>query len=230
MTTEQIHDALSLLDNDLVAKVDVLRQQGRPKTSHPPRWGLLAACLCLILLSTFLLRPSVGPDGSSSTGMSPPITGASGGAAEPGGSKGNSSVAPGDPPSPSPGYGSGTIPGTDNASTGSTTIASNSLIVRVDSWQTGGFYGTILSEDGDTVFRPGQELLVLFSKDTDIIETDGSIFSYGEQDLGAETSSLPEGSLLLIEFESFEFNEITHTYDRIYAKSVMPKDLYDSRK
>jgi len=232
MTTEQLHDALNLLDDSLISKVDTLRQQGRPKPSHPPRWGLLAACLCVILVGTFALRSLTfgsGKDGASSTGMSnPPTTGASGGSADPNVSAGNASSSPGDSPISSPGYGTGT-PITDNVPTDSTISASNSLIIRVDSWQTDGFHGTIVSEEGDTIFRPGHEILVLFSEDAEIIDQDGSLLPYGKQQLSGE-NYVPTGSLLFVKFTSFDFNESTQSYDCIYASYVMPKDLYDRQK
>lgn len=221
MNAEQLHNALNLVDSDLVATVDALRQRKRPATSRLPRWGMFAACLCVILLSSFLLRSSPIGSESTSTGDAPPNAGA-GFAVDSADSKGNSPNASESLPISPSDCDAGGAASSGEIRPGSTTSASNTLVILVDSWQEGGFLGTIVSEMGDTLFSPGQQLLVLPGANPEIIGEDGTFFPYDDKIENLEECGFSVGSLLLVQFDSFEYNEITHSYDRIYAGSIAP--------
>lgn len=49
MKQERIHDALNLLDDDLIEAVDTLRASKRKRKLPWVRWVSLAACLCLLV-------------------------------------------------------------------------------------------------------------------------------------------------------------------------------------
>ena len=51
MTSEKLHDALSLLPADLVAETDALRTQAKKPQVHWQRWAAMAACLAVVLLA-----------------------------------------------------------------------------------------------------------------------------------------------------------------------------------
>ena len=46
MTSEKLHDALSLLPADLVAETDALRTQAKKPQVHWQRWAAMAAQRC----------------------------------------------------------------------------------------------------------------------------------------------------------------------------------------
>lgn len=67
MTSEKLHDALSLLPADLVAETDVLRTQAKKPQVHWQRWAAMAACLAVVLLAGTMFSRLFGPKGSSKT-------------------------------------------------------------------------------------------------------------------------------------------------------------------
>ena len=54
MTGEQILDAMNFLDDDMIEKVDDLRQTRRPKV-RALRWGALAASVCIVIAAGLML-------------------------------------------------------------------------------------------------------------------------------------------------------------------------------
>ena len=67
MTSEKLHDALSLLPADLVAETDALRTQAKKPQVHWQRWAAMAACLAVVLLAGTLFSRLFGRMGSSKT-------------------------------------------------------------------------------------------------------------------------------------------------------------------
>ena len=53
MNSEQIHDALNYLDEDLILSVEHLRSGNRTGRKH---WLSIAACLCLLIIGAFAAR------------------------------------------------------------------------------------------------------------------------------------------------------------------------------
>lgn len=53
---DQIHDALLLLDDDMITAVDDLRRQRTRVITHRMRWVYAAACLCIIFMSLFTIQ------------------------------------------------------------------------------------------------------------------------------------------------------------------------------
>ena len=67
MTSEKLHDALSLLPADLVAETDALRTQAKKPQVHWQRWAAMAACLAVVLLAGTMFSRLFGHMGSSKT-------------------------------------------------------------------------------------------------------------------------------------------------------------------
>ena len=67
MTSEKLHDALSLLPADLVAETDALRTQAKKPQVHWQRWAAMAACLAVVLLAGTMFSYFFGHMGSSET-------------------------------------------------------------------------------------------------------------------------------------------------------------------
>ena len=67
MTSEKLHDALSLLPADLVAETDALRTKPKKHQVHWQRWAAMAACLAVVLLAGTLFSRLFGRMGSSKT-------------------------------------------------------------------------------------------------------------------------------------------------------------------
>lgn len=67
MTSEKLHDALSLLPADLVAGTDALRTKPKKPQVHWQRWAAMAACLAVVLLAGTMFSRLFGPKGSSKT-------------------------------------------------------------------------------------------------------------------------------------------------------------------
>lgn len=67
MTSEKLHDALSLLPADLVTETDALRTQAKKPQVHWQRWAAMAACLAVVLLAGTMFSHFFGHMGSSKT-------------------------------------------------------------------------------------------------------------------------------------------------------------------
>lgn len=67
MTSEKLHDALSLLPADLVAETDALRTKPKKHQVHWQRWAAMAACLAVVLLAGTMFSYFFGHMGSSKT-------------------------------------------------------------------------------------------------------------------------------------------------------------------
>lgn len=53
MSLDDMHDALNLLDDDMVEAVDALRSRKKKRKVHWVRWISLAACLCIAVISLY---------------------------------------------------------------------------------------------------------------------------------------------------------------------------------
>lgn len=53
MSLDDMHDALNLLDDDMVEAVDALRYNRKKRKVHWARWISLAACLCIGVISLY---------------------------------------------------------------------------------------------------------------------------------------------------------------------------------
>lgn len=55
MNQDNIHDALKLLDDELINEVNKLRDIRKKRKSVWIRWGTMAACVCILLVSVYVI-------------------------------------------------------------------------------------------------------------------------------------------------------------------------------
>ena len=147
MNPEKLHDALSLLDEDLIQPVEKLRRR------RPVRWqsiASLAACLVVaVALGIFGLQ---GMDGASNE------TGAGGVAPEMAVEGDLALSGRGD------GFPQTTTPGVDTAEIDRHVLKMESAVVQVLKIEADGFTATVLG--GDRKHDPGETLTILFTEHT----------------------------------------------------------------
>ena len=73
MREEKIHDALNLLDDDLIAEVEYLRSRKKSNVKKWMSWAAMAACMCIIAGSLYAnllggMKKSESADGGASIG------------------------------------------------------------------------------------------------------------------------------------------------------------------
>ena len=60
MREDLIHDALNLLDDDLISEVECLRSRKKSRTKQWMSWAAMAACMCIVIGSILNGRLPVG--------------------------------------------------------------------------------------------------------------------------------------------------------------------------
>lgn len=60
MREDLIHDALNLLDDDLIGEVEYLRSRKKSRTKQWISWAAMAACMCIVIGSIFSGRLPIG--------------------------------------------------------------------------------------------------------------------------------------------------------------------------
>ena len=60
MREDLIHDALNLLDDDLIGEVEYLRSRRKSRTKQWMSWAAMAACMCIVMGSILSGRLPVG--------------------------------------------------------------------------------------------------------------------------------------------------------------------------
>lgn len=60
MREDLIHDALNLLDDDLISEVECLRSRKKSRTKQWMSWAAMAACMCIVIGSILSGRLPVG--------------------------------------------------------------------------------------------------------------------------------------------------------------------------
>lgn len=60
MREDLIHDALNLLDDDLISEVEDLRSRKKSRAKQWVSWAAMAACMCIVVGSIFSGRLSMG--------------------------------------------------------------------------------------------------------------------------------------------------------------------------
>jgi len=159
MTSEQIMDALDLLDTDLAEEVAKLREK---KRKRPVLWryGALAACLCAVMVCAVKLFPLLGAQVNEDGIAAPP------------------EHTPENAPESAPEFSlDGTLGGNGNTGTDEGTgepgksegIASPSdelpaFLLRVEGWANDLLLCTVVDNDGFAQFPEGSTVFLLFDK------------------------------------------------------------------
>ena len=136
MRQNKLHDALGLLDDDLIEAVEKLRS-GAPKKRVSMYWISAAACLCIAAVVLFAAEKFVQPllDRQSADGL------------KYGGYDNVASVESG------------------NTDESGEAVFSLSLLLKITSWRENGFTGTVAGILDTESYTVGTELTVLFSED-----------------------------------------------------------------
>lgn len=202
MRCDKIHDALNYLDDDLVESVNALRTGEKLRKIHWLRWVSLAACLCIAAAGLYLAWPymfytyeeCIPEDNFADIGSS-----VSGGYTDNAGEIiGNSSKQ--------------TEANNSQKSAGEETDALHGgsdeslkvylAYVKIESWQEGGFSGSIVEEPsaGETdpgVLKSGDTVVVKFSDDI-LIVMPGGASGYAKD--VPDSEDFPVESVVGIEF------------------------------
>lgn len=238
MKQEQIHDALNLLDDDLIEAVDALRvnedlndnsfreqsfTKNKERRNIPwMKYMSLAACLCVVILGAFALRDyeenMPGNDKCNSVDDTTVNDEDLDGMVNDDGLTGG----PGN-----------SLDGatTDFTDDGATDIGINigevpSVLVRIDAWQEDGFVGTVAGIVDTDIFSVGADIRVIFNENISVgIKTNGGMrFEKGAPD----KADFPVGSIVRVQFvrreQATEGTDNTKHAGTIFAELIAVPD------
>ncbi|MBE5948356.1 MAG: hypothetical protein E7261_04925 [Lachnospiraceae bacterium] len=243
MKQEQIHDALNLLDDDLIEAVDALRgneelndnsfreksfEKNKEKRNIPwLKYMSIAACLCVVILGAFALRNykynmpgndkcnSVDDTTANDEDLDSMVNddGLTGG--------------------PNDGLDGEVVDGatTDFPDAGATDVGANigevpSVLVRIDTWREDGFAGVVAGIVDTDIFSVGADIRVFFNEDISVgIKTnDGMRFKKGAPD----KADFPVGSIVRVQFvkreQATEDTDNTKHAGTIFAELIAMSD------
>lgn len=221
MKQEQIHDALNLLDDDLIEAVDVLRDnegvngnsfreqsfaKNKEKRNIPwMKYMSLAACLCVVIFGTFVWQhyredfpnddkcDSVGNTTVNDEDLDGMVN--------------NDGLTGG----PSDGLDGEVVDGAapDGTQDGAIDVNINlgevpSVLVKIDAWKEEGFEGVVAGIVDTDIFDVGADIRVIFNENISVgIKTnDGMRFEKGAPD----NADFPVGSIVRVQFVKREQN------------------------
>lgn len=202
MNPEKLHDALNLLEDDLIIPVERLREKKR--TFRWRHFGALAACLAVVCaLGLYGLglfdRAKTNDTAPEEAGLQVEnITDSEAGDEEI----------------------------VDQAQTG---IAAEvpSVLVRIDKWEENGFAGTVWETVDTDIYPVGTAVTVRFEKNIQLAVTDDSTTRYSHLTPGARPFA--EGTVVRVSFRTAETpesmspgKEITRTI--LYAEQIAPAE------
>lgn len=251
MKQEQIHDALNLLDDDLIEAVDALRgneglndnsfreqsfAKNKEKRNMPwIKYMSVAASFCLVFLGAFALQQF--KEHFSDNDKVDSIGNTYGNDEDLDGMTNSDGLTGG------PGHGldgeiaEGDVNGNDDGATtdfpddGATDIGVNigevpSVLVRIDTWQEDGFAGVVAGIVDTDVFSVGADIRVFFNEDISVgIKTnDGMRFEKGAPD----KADFPVGSIVRVQFvkreQTTEDTDNTKHAGTIFAELIAMPD------
>ncbi len=243
MKQEQIHDALNLLDDDMIETVEALRdkeglneelilERSRSQKMQKSLWikyMSVAACLCVVVLGMLawqhyrinILNNDTCDGVGNTIGNDEDLEGMINSDGLTGGpSQGLDGVVP-----------DGTAPdGTlDGAVDGSVSLGElPSVLVRIDEWQENGFKGRVAGIVDTDIFAEGTKIRVIFNENISVgIEINGGMkFETGVPD----KADFPIGSIVRVQFVKFEHAtegaaDITEQENIIYVELIAPADV-----
>ncbi len=223
MNIDNLHDALNLLDDDLIHEVDVLRSERKQQTIKRSRkwivrWMSLAACFVIFLVSayavsTLLLRGFGGAKKSDSSVMVEENTTI----------KEESSTTEEDKEA-LPSQQESTVTDNSSAATGESKSEAYEIKVEVIELKNEGFVG-VIKESADTeTYTVGTELTVVLMEDKWLVE--GDAIDVQHKDYVADDVAFPVGSVVLVRFmpqENTQPNNGTNTANTefiLYADEI----------
>ena len=187
MNSEQIHDALNYLDEDLILSVEHLRSGNRTGRKH---WLSIAACLCLLIIGAFAAKKlglfpidQTPPDAGLTPTNATPTNATQVGTAATGAS-------------------SATADGSDGTGATQSPTASleehPSILITISQWQDSGFLGEVASIIDTDAFPVGTAVSVQYTEDFAVEALDGDVlyWVYGPPD----AADFPVGSTVRVQF------------------------------
>lgn len=176
MREEKIHDALNLLDDDLIGEVEFLRSRKKSDSRKWMSWAAMAACVCIVMGSVYagflggMKSFDAGTEGSAMEGIQE-----------------NQNVG-------------GLVEDQENAA-----IAENgehkdkieeegmkevpAFLVKIEAWEEKGFFGTIVGIEDTEIYRVGTGVYVDVEAEYGLADTN---------------NRYPEGSIVRVQFAEKE--------------------------
>lgn len=227
MNIDNLHDALNLLDDDLIHEVDVLRSERKQQTIKGSRkwivrWMSLAAGFVIFLVSayavsTLFLRGFGGAKKSDSSVMVEENTTI----------KGDSPTTEEDKGA-LPSQQESTVTDNSSAATGESKSEACEIKVEVTELKNEGFVG-VIKESADTeMYTVGTELTVVLMEDKWLVE--GDTIDVHHKDYVTDDVAFPVGSVVIVRFMPQEItkpNDGTDTENTeyiLYADEITFED------
>lgn len=177
MNPDKIHDALNMLDDDLIEEVNVLRIKKKKLNNRWVRRIAIAACLCIIIAGIFA---------ANNLGILP--LGGAGNNKQQGEMSGNPE-------------GISMVQENHSDAIGKElweTAEYPSVLVKIKGWQEDGFFGTVTGSFDTDTFEVGEDIVVLYG------ENIGEEISIGDgtesEDGVPESMDFPVGSVVRVWF------------------------------
>lgn len=197
MNIDNLHDALNLLDDDLIEEVDRLRSERKLLTKkhsrkRVARWTSLAAAFVLFVVSAYAvgalwMRGFGGAKKSDSSVMVEENTTI----------KGESSTTEEDTEA-SPSQQESTVTDNSSAVTGESKSEAREIKVEVTALKNEGFIG-VIKESADTeTYTVGTELTVVLMEDKWLVE--GDAIDVQHKDYVTDDVAFPVGSVVIVRF------------------------------
>lgn len=217
MNIDNLHDALNLLDDDLIHEVDALRSEGKQNNRRYSRkwivrWTSLAAGLVIFVVSayavsTLFLRGFGGAKKSdSSVRVEENMVGEN--------IKEESAEVETDN-NAMPSHQESTVNDNSSVVTGESKTEAYEVKVEITAWMQEGFIGIIKESDYTDVYTVGTELTILLNEQDSEGET--SAIGVQHKDNAEDDAEYPVGSVVVVRFMKQENTEFV-----LYADSVTP--------
>ena len=184
MREDLIHDALNLLDDDLIGEVEYLRNRKKGKTKQWISWAAMAACACIVVGSMFagIERLEIG---QSTEGASMPDANEMTGDAE-------SSTADQYPAN------SEALIEKDKIDKESAEVPA--FLVEIKEWQADGFIGTIAGIVDTDIYPVGTEVYVDMTSSSKLADLN-HLYSEGSV-LHVQFNRMDEGEQIILHAEA----------------------------
>lgn len=201
MNQEQLHDALNLLDDDMIETVDDLRHEKPRRGVHWKPLISAAACLCIVLFGVLaasrfgvsFFKGEKKHGGASSSELYQEELVLESGALEESFLAGDerSSITP-----------SAAEEETSGAQLESRGEELPSVLIKIESWQENGFRGTVTEIVDTEILKPGTEVTVCFTQDVKIERRDGDVVYYESR--VPDSCDFPLDSVVRIQFRTWD--------------------------
>lgn len=207
---QQIYEAITNLPDDLIEEAYFTRLTKR-KIQWKPYLGVVALLVLVLGLGKGLLPLSGGlVDGSSSSSSSSGSDGTTG-------SSSTGSVTEGD----NYGYTGTTTDTTTNLAQVYTSDQVEQMQVVLIAWQSEGFRAVVVDTGNTELFPLDAELTVILEVETEIVLSDGTLFSYTPDSPNAEVIDWEIGTEVSVSFQNYEqYQADNHFYNRVYACQI----------